>query len=637
MGEHEIHSRTEDEDLRSFMRSLLEDVRALERMIEEGRFETGVRRIGAEQEMFLVDHAMRPANRAPQLLEKLDPAFFTVELGQFNLECNLSPQTLEGDCLSRMEQELTDLVDRAQEVAEAEGTTILLTGILPTLEKDDLTLESMTPSPRFHRINEALSELRGGEFRTLIKGLDELQTTHDNVMLEACNTSFQVHFQVEPREFAKLYNLAQIVAGPVLAAAVNSPVLLRHRLWHETRVALFQQSLDTRSETHTQRGRRTRVSFGERWIEDSVLEIFREDIARFRVLLSTELEESPLDVLDRGEVPGLGALRLHNGTVYRWNRPCYGISNGKPHLRIENRILPAGPTIRDEIANAAFFYGLMCALGEEYEDVTTILPFDDAKENFLAAARYGLNARMRWTGGTAIGANDLILDHLLEVSREGLLAHGIFSADADRYSEVLRRRVDCGRTGAQWMLDSITALGDRVGPDERCRVITASMAKQQAGGKPVAEWELARFTEPEDVRESYRRVGQMMQTDLFTAHPEDLIDLAASVMDWEHIRHVPVEDQEGRLVGLVSHRQLLRMVGRGAGEGAKPVAVREIMMPDPVTVSPETSTLDAIALMRKHKVGCLPVVRDDKLIGIVTEFDFIDLAAQLLDRWLREE
>ena len=572
------------------------------------------------------------------MLRHLDPAFFTTELGQFNLEATLTPLPLAGDCLSRMENELNRLLAEVRKAAGEEGVRVVLTGILPTLSKDDLGMESMTPMPRYYRLNQVMSGLRGGEFRTLIKGLDELHTSHDNVMLEACNTSFQVHFQVEPGEFAKLYNLAQIVTAPVLAAAVNSPLLLRHRLWHETRVALFQQSLDTRSETHTQRGGRTRVSFGEAWVQDSVLEIFRDDIARFRVLISAELEGSPLEALKRGEVPGLKALRLHNGTVYRWNRPCYGISDGKPHLRIENRVLPAGPTVVDEMANAAFFYGLMCALAEEYADVTKILPFNDAKENFMAAARYGLNARLRWAGGRSYGANDLIRDHLLDTARQGLLDRGILAEDVERYFDVLRRRVESGRTGSQWMLDSLTALqAAHVGPEECSRVITAAMADEQETGRPVAEWELAHLEGPEDIRDSYRNVGQMMTTDLFTTHPEDLVDLAASVMDWEHIRYVPVEDHEGRLVGLVTHRQLLRMVGRGLGEDPKPLAVREIMLPNPVTATPETTTIEAMALMKQNKVGCLPVVRHGKLIGIVTESDFLDLASKLLDRWLREE
>ncbi len=634
MGETDIRTETDNEGMRAFMRTLLEDVRALETMMNtEGLFERDVRRIGAEQEMFLVDRGLHPVNRALECLETLPREFFTTELGQFNLEANLSPQVLDGKCLSAMENQLRDLLEQADVAAAAHNARVVLTGILPTLEKGDLGMESMTPIPRYYQLNQVMRDLRGGEFRTLIKGLDELQTTHDNVMLEACNTSFQVHFQVAPEEFTNLYNVAQVVTAPVLAAAVNSPVLLRHRLWHETRVALFQQSVDTRSEAQANRSGRARVSFGDEWIHDGVLEIFRDDIARFRVLIASELGESPLVALENGRIPELKALRLHNGTIYRWNRPCYGISEGRPHLRIENRVLPAGPTVIDEIANAAFFFGLMCAVADEYEDVRKTIPFTDVKENFLASARYGLGARLKWLGGKTWNAEDLVQE-LLPVARQGLVNKNLDVADIDRYFDVLRERVKSGRTGSQWMLDSLESMnGAR--PDECYRALTAAICSHQRDGNPVHEWELARVEGTEEIRDSYRTVGQLMTTDLFTVHPEDLVDLAASVMDWEHLRHVPVEDQDGKLVGLVTYRSLLRMMGRGGGSRSTS-SVREIMRANPVTVGPETPTTEAIAIMRREKCGCLPVVEDGKLVGIVTESDFVEVSAKLLDEWLRK-
>jgi len=634
MAKQEIRDRSDPESMRAFMRALLEDVRALENMLEGEWFETGVRRIGAEQEMFLVDRSLRPANRSLTLLEELPRDHFTTELGQFNLELNLTPLVFKTDCLSRMEKELDVRLEEVREVAARHGVQVLLTGILPTLEKRHLGLDSMTPIPRYYQLNQVMRGLRGGEFRTFIKGLDEYQGKHDNVMLEACNTSFQLHFQVGPGEFAMLYNVAQLATAPVLAAAVNSPVLLRHRLWHETRVALFQQSVDTRSEVHALRGGRMRVSFGEHWIERSILEIFREDVARFRVLIATELEESPLAKIARGEAPELKALRVHNGTVYRWNRPCYGVVDGRAHLRIEARALPAGPTVLDQVANGAFYFGLMCVLSDEYGDPRDKIPFDDAKANFMAAARYGLNARLHWFGGRTWGADELILRELLPLARRGLTSRGIDSGDVDRYLGVIEERVRSGRTGAQWMLDSLELLEKHAHPDERYFALTKAMFANQADGKPVHTWPLAQLESSTDVRDSYRMVGQFMSTDLFTVHPEDLIDLAASVMDWEHLRHVPVEDHEGHLVGLVTHRQLLRQVSQGAT--GRPVAVREIMRPNPITVTPETLTVDALELMRSSKVGCLPVVQDGKLVGLVTESDFIDVSGRLLDEWLRQ-
>ncbi len=634
MGEHDIHEDLSNENRRAFTHAMLEDVRALEQMIEGKQFETGVRRIGAEQEMFLLDRGLRPANRSGEMLAKLNNPNFTPELGQFNLEANLSPQVLEGHCLSAMESELRQLMALAQRAAGELDCRILLAGILPTLELRDLGLESMTPEARYYQLNAIMRELRGGEFRTHIKGIDELQTSHDNVMLEACNTSFQVHFQVEPEEFARLYNVAQVVTAPVLAAAVNSPVLLRKRLWHETRVALFQQSVDTRSEAHASRGERARVSFGENWVDDSVLEIFREDIARFRSLISKEVGESSLALLARGEVPGLDALRTHNGTVYRWNRPCYGISDGKPHLRIENRVLPAGPTLLDEMAGAAFFFGLMCNVSKEYADVRTRMAFTDAKDNFTAAARYGLNARMKWFGRAPVAADELILKELLPLAREGLISHGLDAYEVTRYLEVIEERVSSGRTGSQWALDSLEQMS-AARPDEKHRALTAAMLEQQKIDRPVHEWPLAEVHGTSDIRDSYRTVGQVMSTELFTMHPEDLIDLAASVMDWEHLRHVPVEDHEGRLLGLVTYRRLLRIIARGGD--TQQVAVRDIMREAPRTVPPEMSTLEAMGIMRKEKMGCLPVVDNERLVGFVTESDFMEVASRLLDEWLTQD
>ena len=634
MGEANVAKSSGSEELRRFMRALLEDVRALEQMIDGDQIESGIRRIGAEQEMFLVDEAWRPAALSPDVLERLE-GNFTEELARFNLEANLSPQVLEGDCLAKMESELKEMVARADVVARQVGAQVLLTGILPTLIQDDLSLDNMTPSARYARLNEVMTELRGGHFETRIKGLDDLSVSHDNVMLEACNTSFQVHFQVGADEFAKLYNLAQAVTGPVLAAAVNSPVFLGHRLWHETRVALFQQSLDARSKAHQERGQRQRVTFGEAWIEKSVLEIFREDIARFRVLLATDLGEPSLALLERGEAPPLKALCLHNGTVYRWNRPCYGVKNNQAHLRIENRVLPAGPTIADEVANAAFFFGLMVGMDRKYGDITNVMSFDDAKGNFTAGARYGLNAQVRWVDGRPAAVRDLILESLLPMARDGLVEKKIASADIDRYLGLIEDRVRSGRTGAQWALDSLAALEGSGHREQRHRELTAAIAARQAEGRPGHTWDLVQAEGETDWRHSFRKVSQVMTSDVFTLHPEDVIDLAASLMDWEHLRRVPIEDHEGRLVGLLTQRGLLRLVAKGGGEGGEPLAVREVMRKDPVTIGPDATTLEALEKMRVNRVGCLPVVRDGILIGIVTEHDFMEVAGKLLEEHLR--
>lgn len=621
------------------MKAVLNDVHALEQMLETDMFETGRRRIGAEQELFLIDSSMRPKPVATDILALIDDQRVTTELARFNLEFNTSPVLFGGNCLRQMEAEMSHLLALVRRAAAQCNADVLMSGILPTLRKQDLGLENMTPNPRYESLNQALTQQRGGDFQIFIKGTDELRTTHDNVMLESCNTSFQVHFQVAPSEFAKLYNIAQAVTAPVLAAAVNSPFFLGHRLWQETRVALFQLSVDERSTTHQSRGFPPRVTFGSGWVRESALEIFREQIARFRILLATDLEEDSLEALKRGEVPQLKALRVHNGTTYRWNRACYGISEGRAHLRIENRVLPAGPTIVDEMANAALYFGLMSAMVDEYGDISRVMLFDDARDNFFEAARHGIKAQFKWLGGKVFSASDLILNELLPKARHGLTKSGIDKEDIDKYLGILNARVRSGQTGASWLTESLAAMGDHATRDIRERSITSTMLDLQKQGDPVHTWRLGetRADDAELHRQGYRTVGQFMSTNLFTVHPEDLVDLAASVMDWEHIRHVPVEDDHGHLVGVITHRTLLRLMARGL-LNEQPVAVKDIMKTSPlITASSETLTLDAMRMMRKHQIGCLPVVDAGQLVGIITESDLIDVSANLLERYLSDD
>ena len=633
MGEHNIDQAFDSETLRNFTKALLDDLHALEYMIVNNRIESGVRRLGAEQEMFLVDRALAPAPLAVEVLEKTDDPRLTTEIAKFNLEANLSPQLLTGRCLWLLEQELEELVRKAQESAEIFGANVLLTGILPTLQKSDLKLGNITPVPRYHQLNRSITELRGGPFSIHIKGLDELHVTHDNIMMEACTTSYQIHYQADPQDFASLYNIAQAITAPVLAAAVNSPLLFGHRLWRETRLALFQHSADARSPTQQARSHPTRVGFGERWLDNSVLELFKDQIARFRTIILAAIDEPPIDVLARGETPLLSALRVHNGTIWPWNRACYGVRDGVAHLRIENRALPAGPTMVDEVANTAFFVGLMLALPGEIGSISRLMTFDDVKANFHAAARHGLNAQFRWLKNQTLSATELILDHLLPIARQGLKHANVDAGDIKHYLGIIEARVRTGQTGAQWMLKSLSSFDDFRPKEVRQRILTSTMLTRQKENNPVHDWPLIQSSEPDDWSQSYQEIGQFMSTDLFTVRPDDLVDLAASVMDWRHIRHVPVEDTEGRLVGIVSHRGLLRLLSRGAN--SKPtITVSEIMKTDPITVMPSTPTLEALELMRQNRVGCLPVVEDGRLVGIVTSYDFLDASARLFKKHL---
>ena len=633
VGLHDVQEPYDDQTLRSFTKQLLEDVRALELMLSSGMFETDKRRIGAEQELFLVDRNFQPAMLAEEVLQSSEDPRIVNELTRFNLEINLKPCEFGGKCLSDLEMQISDAIAYARKLAQQVGAEIVMTGILPTIHLSDLGLESMAPRPRYFALNNAIMRLKGGVGQFQIRGVDELFFRHDTILVEGCNTSFQIHFQVTPDEFPKFYNIAQPVAAPCLAMATNSPVLFGKRLWKETRIALFQQAVDTRSTNLYLREMSPRVHFGSDWVSKSVMEIYKEDIARFRVIMAAESEDA-LDVLAQGGVPKLNALQLHNGTVYRWNRACYGITEGKPHLRIENRILPSGPTVVDEVANASFWFGLVSGLASEVDDVSTLLDFDDAKSNFIAAARLGLGAQLTWFNGKRVPAAQLILDELLPIARKGLLASGIDTVDTDNYLRIVEDRVASRMTGSQWMLDSLARMKKQPSTRaDRLNAVVSGMITRQQAGEPIHRWSFATLEEATAMRHMQgTRVEHFMTTELFTVNEEELVELVASLMDWKKIRHVLVEDRQHRLVGLVTHRNLLRYLSQRSGlDDSTDVPVKDIMIRNPITISPETATADAVKLMRQKGISSLPVVRESQLMGIITEADFYRIAGELLD------
>jgi len=632
MGEKVVGSSGDPQAMRAFTKAMLRDLHALEAMVEKRMFESEVRRIGAEQEMFLVNEGWRPAPVALEVLKQLDGPF-TTELALYNLEANVEPHELAGSCFSTLESRVRELVGEARTAAAAVGADVILAGILPTLLRSDVTFENITPHERYYALNAALGQLRGGEpHRLQIEGIDELYIEDDSVILESCNTSFQVHLQVGGAEFAEVYNTAQVVTAPVMAAAVNSPILFGKHLWNETRIALFQQSVDARSGTLHVRELSPRVRFGEDWVESSVVELFQEDVARFRVLLTSEIGEDPMDVLRSGSAPMLQALRLHNGTVYRWNRPCYGVNNGHAHLRIECRVLPAGPTVADEVANAAFWAGFVLGAREAYGDVRARIDFADAKANFLAASRHGLEAGFRWLDGKAVGARRLILDEALPLARSGLAGAGVSGSDVDKYLGIVHDRVESGRTGARWILDSLAGMKGQGTRTERLSAVTAGTITRQKSERPCHEWDVADIKEAGGWRLNYLKVEQFMTTSLFTVHEDELVDMVAFLMDRKKIHHVLVEDDAHSLVGLVSYRSVVRLMAEGFDSATDEApAVKTIMVRDPVSVAPQTPTLEAIDLMRQEGVSCLPVVSAGKLVGIVSESDFMSLAYELLE------
>ena len=636
MGDKNVSSLYNDDQQRRFTLGVLNDLRALESMLADGTFEDDRPRIGAEQEMFLVDRAMRPAPLADDIIAAAGDPRLTNEIGRFNLEANLTPIEFRADCFRKLESELREILDRVRNVASGFDADVVLAGILPTIQLSDLTSENLTPHPRYEEINRVVSELHGSDRVIHIKGVDELQLTLQDTFIEFCNTSFQIHLQIDSSRFAEMYNWSQAVAAPVLAPAVNSPLLLGDRLWNETRIALFQHATDTRSNILQLRQQTPRVNFGDSWVKGSLIDLLHDDAVRFRILLTQDVDEDAMAELKAGRIPQLRAWRLHNGTIWRWNRPCYGVVNGRPGLRIEVRYLPAGPTVIDEVANAAFFLGLMTELPYEYGDVTKLMRFEDVKDNFFNAARYGLKSQIVWLDGESYRARRLILEQLLPRSRKGLLQSGIDSNDVDRLLGVIEDRVTAEKTGAQWMLDSVATMDPRAKRNVRMRTVADTMRANQVMDEPLHTWDLAKIPAGSPWIDNYKTVEQFMTTDLLTVRPDDPLELAAHLMHWKRVRHVPVEFDDGRLAGIVSDRDLIKLVADGDVDSKCRSAVRHVMTSDPITISPETPALEALEMMRNNAIGCLPVVKQDRLVGLITAYDFLTVSAKLFEQQLAE-
>jgi CBS domain-containing protein len=637
MGFQKVNTLDNQQEMQHFVKHLLQDVQAFEYMLQHNWFENDITRIGAEQEMCLVHNkTLKPACINMQVLEKLtDAPWCVTELAKFNLEVNLNPREFVGDCLSQMEAENMHYLARIQEVLDGFDASIVLCGILPTLRKHDLDMQNLTPKDRYFALMSAIQRhLLGTTFELRVEGIDELLVKHDSPLLEACNTSFQVHLQVSQQDFVKMYNLSQVLAAPVIAIAANSPLVFGRRLWHETRIALFQQSLDTRTTSDHMRERLPRVNFGSGWLTGDITNIYKEDIGRFRVLLAGAIEEDSWEMIEQKIAPKLRALQIHNSTVYRWNRPCYGISpNGKPHLRIENRVMPAGPTPVDAVANAAFWLGCMVGMGRQYDDITKHIAFVDARDNFLKSAKFGIDSTFTWLKDRKVPVTELILKELLPLAKEGLKHQKVDQADIDKYLGIIEARASEHKTGARWALRSYTALQNQVTNDEALACVTAAIVKNQKLNKPVHTWAESTPDDLDAWRPSNIKVEEFMSTDLFTVQKEDLVELVADIMDWRRIRYMPVENQKGELIGLISSRMVLRYFNRrNKLEDNAISTVKDIMIEKPITVRPDTTLSEALQIMRDNRIGCLPVVQNKELVGVITEMDFLRITGRMMDR-----
>ena len=472
MGQEIGRIRFSPADFEGFDACLREETSLLEGWYRRGRFDQSAYVGGFELEAWLLDHNFFPLPRNEEYLARLASPLVVPELSRFNVELNGTPQPLAGQGLHRLEEELTGTWHHCIRVAhELEGQLIMI-GILPTIRQQDLTLANISPLNRYYALNDQVLRSRAGRpIRIDIQGHDRLALTHTDVMLEAATTSFQVHLQAPADEATRYFNASAILSAPMVALSANSPFAFGKQLWDETRIPLFEQAVDVGEEAHPERGR---VTFGSGYLQDSPLECYIENRDRYPVLLPILYDEPP---------EHFKHLRLHNGTIWRWNRMLLGFDEAlTPHLRVEHRVMPAGPSIVDMMANAAVYLGAARFLSGLRVAPEADLPFAQARDNFYRAARDGLDARIRWLDGREVAVRALLLDELLPMARQGLVLLGADVEDIERYIDIATTRVRCGQNGAAWQRAHANLHG---GDFFR---LTADYLEHQRSAMPVHEW-----------------------------------------------------------------------------------------------------------------------------------------------------
>jgi hypothetical protein len=491
VGEEVKGTTFSGEQRREYRRKVQLSLDVFETMLAQSSFECERPLTGMEIECNLVDEQYRPAMANRKVLAAIaDPAFQT-ELGAYNIEFNVPPRPLPGESALELESDVRASLNAAETKANQHGAHIVMIGILPTLMPDHLTGDWMSESVRYRALNESIFVARGEDIVIDIAGPERLCLQTASIAPESACTSMQLHLQVSPAKFADNWNAAQVLAGPEVALGANSPYFLGHQLWAETRIELFAQATDTRPDELKAQGVRPRVWFGERWIT-SIFDLFEENVRYFPSLLPELSDEDPVAELAAGRAPRLPELRLHNGTIYRWNRPVYDVVDGRPHLRVENRVLPAGPSIVDMMANAAFYYGALRALSEEDRPLWTQMSFAAARENFFNAARHGMAARLYWPGMGTVATDELVLRQLLPLADEGLRRWEVSTAVRDRYLGVIEGRAKAGINGAAWQVQTVTALQEQDGLS-RPRALAEMLrryADRMHSNEPLHTWEL---------------------------------------------------------------------------------------------------------------------------------------------------
>ena len=457
-------------------------------MLRESRFDYEDPMTGLEIELNLVDEDARPALRNAEVLAEIANPDFQTELGQYNLEINAAPKTLRERGLWSFEEDLRASLNDAEAKASRVGAHLVMIGILPTLQHGHMAPSTISANPRYKLLGDQILAARGEDLLIDIGGTERLTTTSDSIMPEAACTSVQLHVQVSPEQFADYWNASQVISSIQLALGANSAYLLGKELWQETRIPLFEQATDTRSEELKVQGVRPRVWFGERWI-NTIFDLFEENVRYFSALLPITDEEDPLEVLESGGTPSLHELRLHNGTIYRWNRPVYDVVDGTPHVRVENRVLGAGPTVIDMMANAALYFGLVRTFANDDRPMWSQMSFSAAEENFHDAARDGIEAEVYWPGIGHVSATELTLRKLLPLAQQGLDDWGVPGDESGRLLDVIEQRCLRAQNGASWFVKNVRAReakgADR---DTALRLTLQDYRERMHTNEPVHTW-----------------------------------------------------------------------------------------------------------------------------------------------------
>src|SRR3954469_7494133 len=487
MGEEVEQQSFTREDRTRYRKKVRASLDVFERMLAEARFDADAPATGMEIELNLVDDQEDPAMCNMEVLEALGDPDFQTELGRFNLEINVAPKRLPEHGVAAFGEGVRNSLNAAEAAANQVGAHLVMIGILPTLKQKHLHRDVLSGNPRYQILSDEILTARGEDIVLDIRGAERLRVTADSIAPEAACTSTQLHVQVSPEEFPAYWNASQAISSLQLAVGANSPYLLGKELWRETRIALFEQATDTRAEELKAQGVRPRVWFGERWI-NSIFDLFEENVRYFPALLPVTTDEDPQAVIEEGGAPMLSELRLHNGTIYRWNRPVYDINDGTPHLRVENRVLPAGPAVADLIANAAFYFGLVRYLAESDRPLWSQMSFQAAEENFETAAEDGIDASVYWPGLGDVKAPELVLRRLLPMAHAGLESWGVEAAERDRLLGIIEQRCLLGVNGASWFVHWMPR---RFGEDrfDALRATLLEYCERMHSNEPVHTWD----------------------------------------------------------------------------------------------------------------------------------------------------